>query len=533
MPPNYDRISITYSEMDIQHGGYWAVCEHSIDNGVTWVEIGRTGMGSGKTSTKTDVFNIGANSQIRLGEEGGGLGPEIIIKLYKTSEKYIVDFPEKTNCQINDKTNIELYGLYDIIVNNLSFNTDDYLILWYKLDGNYDDSSGNNNTLMPQGNPNNGLTFNTTSDNDFPYSHWAFSTQTANQAWATSPYINKDVPITIAFWFRDTSTTLSTIMSYGDFPTGAIQFDINTSGTLTVHTALNNHWTTAPTATGLLKNVWYHCAYVLTDKNNETDSRVKTFLYINGVLKSTGIGNANQTLMDYDRLTVANSGDGGRGFEGDIGDIKIYNRALFGLEIYEIYNKHNKSLKIYNIDNENNIITSYIHDGSANNNTEYNLNFSEDTLCDILIVGGGGGGGSDNSGGGGAGGLVFLQDITLNGNIVIKVGKGGNGANADQSNKGSNGIFSSIIYTETFVAEGGGGGGTGQSGVGTTNAPGEDGGSGGGSAREIHNALPGISIQNQYILNGVRRGWGFSGGTGKIATQGSGCLLYTSPSPRD
>ena len=202
------------------------------------------------------------------------------------------------------------------------------LVLWYKLDGNYDDSSGNGNTLMPQGNNPNGLTFNTLSDNIFAYSQWAYSTQTGNQAWATSPYIYKDVPITIAFWFRKTGTASNmTIMSYGNFPTGAIQFDINGT-TLNIATALPSHWTTTPSYTGINNDVWYHCVYVLTNENP-----VKTYLYIDGIQRSTGTGSANSTLMTAVRMTIANSGDGSRGFEGDIGDFRFYDKALSAYEI--------------------------------------------------------------------------------------------------------------------------------------------------------------------------------------------------------
>ena len=57
--------------------------------------------------------------------------------------------------------------------------------------------------------------------------------------------------------------------------------------------------------------------------------------------------------------------------------------------------------------------------------TEYTVNFPEDTECDILIVGGGGAG-ADSSwvGGGGAGGLIYYKK-SLTGSYKIKVGKGG------------------------------------------------------------------------------------------------------------
>jgi len=168
-------------------------------------------------------------------------------------------------------------------------------------------------------------------------------------------------------------------------------------------------------------------------------------------------------------------------------------------------------------------LLTYTHSGGSEDQTEFNLTINEETTCDILIVGGGGGGGSDNSGGGGAGGLVLLENITLYNNITIKVGRGGAGAVSGQTNTGQLGKDSSIVFSETYVAKGGGGGGTGQSSA--TRNSGTSGGSGGGSAYESHDGSPGTSTQDQYILNGLRRGWGFAGGDGKSSTgssQGAG-----------
>tara|TARA_B100000787_G_scaffold147413_1_gene118358 strand:+ start:11834 stop:14179 length:2346 start_codon:yes stop_codon:yes gene_type:complete len=87
-----------------------------------------------------------------------------------------------------------------------------------------------------------------------------------------------------------------------------------------------------------------------------------------------------------------------------------------------------------------------------NNYPQYNLNFPEETICDILVVGGGGSGGkgSDNfyqndtfilgggGGGGGAGGLIFQQNVLLNGNYDITIGDGGIGDfDGDNSSIGS------------------------------------------------------------------------------------------------
>ena len=134
---------------------------------------------------------------------------------------------------------------------------------------------------------------------------------------------------------------------------------------------------------------------------------------------------------------------------------------------------------------------------------------------EVLVVGGGGGGngGSSSSynGGGGAGGLIYKQafSVTPSTQYTVTVGAGGaSGAN------GSNSVFGSL------TAYGGGYGGLNGGTTSTTNGTGTcygaQGGSNGGSAYG-----EGYSRYNQQM-------------TSTTAGQGSpGCLLYTSPSPRD
>jgi hypothetical protein len=124
-----------------------------------------------------------------------------------------------------------------------------------------------------------------------------------------------------------TGTAYYTMMGYGDKSanTPKIQFDFYlTSGTsyqMSVFTALNNTWTTTPVATGLSLNTWYFCVYTLSNT-----SPVNCILYINGTQRATGNGNAGQTLSVTKDLTIGASGDGGRGFVGQLADIRIYNR---------------------------------------------------------------------------------------------------------------------------------------------------------------------------------------------------------------
>jgi hypothetical protein len=136
-----------------------------------------------------------------------------------------------------------------------------------------------------------------------------------------------------------TGTAYYTIMGYGDksLNTPKIQFDFYlTSGTsyeLKVFTALNNTWTTQPTATGLSLNTWYFCVYTLSNT-----SPVNCILYINGTQRATGNGNAGQTLSVNKDLTIGASGDGGRGFVGQLADIRIYNKVLSLAEVGILYN---------------------------------------------------------------------------------------------------------------------------------------------------------------------------------------------------
>jgi len=63
---------------------------------------------------------------------------------------------------------------------------------------------------------------------------------------------------------------------------------------------------------------------------------------------------------------------------------------------------------------------------TQNNQTEYNITFQEDTICDVLIVGGGGGGDGQIGGGGGGGVVFYTQEVLIPAdNYIINVGSGG------------------------------------------------------------------------------------------------------------
>jgi hypothetical protein len=231
-----------------------------------------------------------------------------------------------------------------------------HLIAWYRLDGNGIDSSGVTGNLMDR---NRGLTYDYKYDisANLPYASWANSSLTHGDYWALTPDINRNVPLTFAFWFRVEDTGVYTMMGYGNNSGNdpGIQFDIN-NGELYIYTALDTHWTFSASYTGIKVNTWYHLCYVLTDENP-----VKTYLYVNGILVATNTGTLNKLLKRVNNLTVANSGDNSRGYRGDLGDIRIYNKALSIIEINTLYNGYKPNT--YNINFPANTIVEINNSG--------------------------------------------------------------------------------------------------------------------------------------------------------------------------
>ncbi|WP_347720302.1 LamG domain-containing protein [Candidatus Nanohalovita haloferacivicina] len=166
---------------------------------------------------------------------------------------------------------------------------------------------------------------------------------------------------------------------------------------------------------------------------------------------------------------------------------------------------------------------------------ESSLNVTGGELdVDALIVAGGGGGGSSNtgnnnggSGGGGAGGLVYLNNYSLNsGAYTVKVGDGGSGGTTTPSfgNNGENSSFKDV------KAIGGGGGGRGSD----DGSDGLSGGSGGGAGND--NGLGGNSTQQDITSRGSGSDGGdvpttngdFGAGGGGAGEQGE-TIVITNP----
>lgn len=211
------------------------------------------------------------------------------------------------------------------------------LLAWYKLNGNNKDSSENGLHLI---NKEAGLLYDQNTHHPL-YKTVLLSTSDTNKHWALSPNINQDVPLTITFWFRVLGSSYYTIMGYGNNPNPSIQFDYN-GNSLIVYTALSNQWTISPTHSPILEGEWYHVAYTLSDSNP-----VMASLYINSEFSIERYGNNNATLLTSTNLTIANSGDNGRGYRGNIADVRVYNKVLTRDEISIIYNGKVKNANYY------------------------------------------------------------------------------------------------------------------------------------------------------------------------------------------
>ena len=166
------------------------------------------------------------------------------------------------------------------------------------------------------------------------------------------------------------------------------------------------------------------------------------------------------------------------------------------------------------------VIETYQYRGSGNQ-TSYTKTFSQNTLCDILLVAGGGGGGGRNAGGGGAGGLVLVQNISLSGSFTINVGNGGIGRVSD--NSGLQGYNTTITKSDNSIIITANGGGSG----GATAGTGGNGGSGGGGGyvngggSQTQKSQSQIGISSPATLNQFGENGGHGGG-GSVSYPGGG-----------
>jgi hypothetical protein len=212
-------------------------------------------------------------------------------------------------------------------------------VAWYKLNGDLTDSSGVTGSATNQGGT---LAFaqDTNLASNLPYAWYAVGSAVSGTNYALTPALNRDVPLSFAFWFKTTAIGTYSIMGYGDRSgaSGSINFDWETNQ-LKIYTSLSVQWNTQPVATGLAINTWYFAVYTLSNT-----SPVSAIIYIDGTQRATAAGTTGQTLRAFKDFTIGGAFDGGRGFAGQIADVRIYNKALTQDEITVLYTNMPDSL---------------------------------------------------------------------------------------------------------------------------------------------------------------------------------------------
>lgn len=214
---------------------------------------------------------------------------------------------------------------------------------------------------------------------------------------------------------------------------------------------------------------------------------------------------------------LATNGGGGAGGNGGSGIVIIRYYTIPKLINNDILTPYGDIYKYSIISKYKYLVLT--HSGGTEDQTIYQVNFPQNTSCDILVVGGGGAGGRFG-GGGGAGAILFNSGSFLNGIVNVKVGRGGIGSSSFVN--GENGKDSSItINGSEYISIGGGGGGGRIESSPFQGRSGNNGGSGGGGSHSDNITTAnagGISTKNTYI------GWqsyGNSGGEGKDGTTGN------------
>lgn len=292
--------------------------------------------------------------------------------------------------------------------------------------------------------------------------------------------IEKYGDFTISFWFYMSSVVNCPFFQIYYYTISSNQL-VEKSYKLSISSAkvvFNTPTASFTTTESVIAEKWHYITISVDGTNSS--------LYLDSVLKAT-IGTElrpDTTYFTYLGNDSLNTGT----FTGYVNDFRIYNTILSQLDINTLYEQCAK-------------------------HSEYQISVNNDTNCDILIVAGGGGGGRFGGGGGG-GAILFKNNIELNGNIIIKTGKGGTGAH-NFDNNGTDGLDSSITIDDVeYIAKGGGGGGSRTGASPYTGRSGNSGGSGGGGSQsDSGQTYGGTSNKNTYT------GWesyGNAGGNGRM-----------------
>ncbi len=318
--------------------------------------------------------------------------------------------------------------------------------------------------------------------------------------WINANSLRNGWNIFLTKWFSDyIGTDGQKDFHYAIYPNGG-QFFQNLYTTNT-----SNVFGSTPIST----STWYHVGFTLSNGDLQ--------MYINGQPDGAMISGVSRTNYTNAKLLLGDPRTGGLvTFDGKIGTINVYNKAINREEVFQNFNSSKHRYRVQTIQFTNVGSTTWTVPIGA-------------TSIEYLVVGGGGGGanGYDNAGGGGGGGGMALTgnlNVTPGSTLNITVGDGGLGGADSRSNNAGNAGGNTIFHTITALGGGGGFGSrtvtsAGSSQVSNTIAPAGGGGSSGGNGGKGGGGATGVGSSNSGTTGGA-------GGAGLTSSISGTILVY-------
>ena len=279
--------------------------------------VANTGCGGAGGSFNGGIYNIG-------GAGGSGIvivryptpNPTILTNVSKIVSTVTYGNSQKT---VSTSTYVSTPG---IVTNGLALNLDAGLTASYPGSGNtWTDlgPNGANGTLVG------GITVSGANGGNL-----AFDGSSAGVNLNPSPALNLDRNFTISAWFKNRAVSYTggmTLVTWGEETSGKRRglylWNGGSGGNKVDYSSYaSNLYGTTTVADG----TWYH-GDVTVDANGLAQ------VYVNGVLENTGY--VTLTPYSYSGTHIANTGGY---YQGDIGNVQIYNRVLAANEITQNYN---------------------------------------------------------------------------------------------------------------------------------------------------------------------------------------------------
>jgi len=202
-------------------------------------------------------------------------------------------------------------------------------VSFYKMENNANDSTGSNNGSASN------VTFSTTDALFDSYS----AVFNGSSSIISIPQPTLSGGFTLSAWFKTTSSAFQSVITMGGSSAAAgLNIFTNSGNVITSFGNGSSEDYNAPTSSVTVNTgAWFHVA--LSTSGLSSGSTVK--LYINGQLDDSELSSANINTTSYtSAFSIGGrnlSGSLSTYFNGDIDQVRIFNRALEGDEVFKLY----------------------------------------------------------------------------------------------------------------------------------------------------------------------------------------------------